>query len=270
MRHAPTVSPFMFLKVIACEIAFRELCYAAAASRNLIDLEFLTQGYHDIPGTGRVEIQKRIDAVPAGRYEAIVLGYGLCSNILTGLTTAHTPLVIPRAHDCITFFLGSKERYRKCFDAHPGTYYYTSGWLECATRRGSKGPVWGGACLPAGANTGAKAAYEEWVKKYGEDQANYLMEEMSRWTDAYSHGTLISFDFVEHLKLNEQVRQICAERGWQYGEIPGDLGLLHRLLAGEWLEADFLIVAPGQRVIATNDEHVIEAEPAPPCCPPPA
>ena len=45
----------MFYKVIACEIAFRELCYAAAKSRNLIDFEFLTQGYHDIPGTGRTE-----------------------------------------------------------------------------------------------------------------------------------------------------------------------------------------------------------------------
>ena len=40
----------MFYKVIACEIAFRELCYAAARSRNLIDIEFLTQGYHDISG----------------------------------------------------------------------------------------------------------------------------------------------------------------------------------------------------------------------------
>ena len=126
----------MLLKVIACEIAFRELSYAASRSRNLIDFEFLTQGYHDIPAQGRPEIQRRIDAVPAGRYRAIVLGYGLCSNILTGLTTAHTPLVIPRAHDCITFFLGSKERYRRAFDSEPGTYYYTSGWLECCARRG--------------------------------------------------------------------------------------------------------------------------------------
>ena len=39
---------------------------------------------------------------------------------------------------------------RNCFTAKPGTYYYTSGWLECAKRRGTKGPVWGGASLPAG------------------------------------------------------------------------------------------------------------------------
>jgi hypothetical protein len=250
----------MFYKVIACEIAFRELCHAAARSRNLIDLEFLTQGYHDIPGTGRQEIQKCIDAAPAGRYDAILLGYGLCSSILTGLTTAHTPLVIPRAHDCITFFLGSKERYQECFGAKPGTYYYTSGWLECAKRRGSTGPIWGGASLPAGANAGFKATYEEWVQKYGEDQAKYLMEEMNRWTDSYSHGTLITFEFVEHLKLREQVQQICAERGWQYDEIAGDMGLLYRLLEGGWDDADFLVVRPGQRVVGTNDERVIGVE----------
>ena len=54
------------------------------------------------------------------------------------------------------------------------------------------------------------------------------MEEMSRWTDSYSHGTLIDFDFVKHLKLREQVQQICAERGWDYDEIQGDLGLFNQ------------------------------------------
>ena len=53
----------MFLKVIACEIAVRELQYAAARSRNLIDLEFLTQGHHDTPASGRQEIQQRIGQV---------------------------------------------------------------------------------------------------------------------------------------------------------------------------------------------------------------
>ena len=251
----------MFYKVIACEIAFRELCYAAARTPNLIDVEFLTQGYHDTPAIGRAEIQKRIDAAPAGRYDAILLGYGLCSTILTGLTTAHTRLVIPRAHDCITFFLGSKERYQECFNPKPGTYYYTSGWLECAKRRGQKGPVWGGASLPAGANANFRAAYDEWVKKYGEDEAKYLMEEMNRWTDSYTHGSLIDFDFVKHLKLREQVQEICAERGWDYDELQGDMRLFNRLLDGEWPEADFLVVPPGAKVIATNDDKIIGVEP---------
>ncbi len=252
----------MFLKVIACEIAFREICHLAADSPHLLDLEFLTQGYHDIPATGRVEIQKRIDAVPAGKYDAIILGYGLCSSILTGLTTAHTRLVIPRAHDCITFFAGSKERYQELFSARPGTYYYTSGWLECAQRRGEKGPVWGGASLPAGANASLRAAYDGWVVKFGEDQAKYLLEEMGRWSNHYTHGTLIQFEFVKQLRLAEQVRQICQDRAWEYEEIPGDLGLLQRVLSADWRPEEVLMVEPGQKVVPTNDENIIGAAPA--------
>lgn len=249
----------MLLKVIACEIALREVYFTAALSPNLLDLEFLTQGYHDTPGKGREEIQRRIDAVPAGKYDAIALGYGLCSNILVGLATAHTRLVIPRAHDCITFFLGSKERYQQCFAERPGTYYYTSGWIECPKRRGEKSVFLGGASVPASLTLNAN--YETWVHKYGEDQAKYLLEEMSRWANAYSHGTLIDFDFVKHLKLREQVQQVCADKGWQYDEIPGDLGLFQRLVNGDWPDNDFLVVQPGQKVIATFDEQVIGVAP---------
>ncbi|MGH7972886.1 MAG: DUF1638 domain-containing protein [Limisphaerales bacterium] len=249
----------MFLKVIACEIAAREFYFAAAHSTNLVDLDFLTQGHHDTPARGRAEIQERIDAVPEGKYDAIVLGYGLCSNILLGLTTPHTRLVIPRAHDCITFFLGSKERYRTCFDENPGTYYFTSGWLECAKRRGQQGSIWGGAAVPASASLNLKAAYEAWVQKYGEEQAKFLVEEMSRWSAAYSHGTLIDFEFLNHLKLDEQMRQICADKSWEYSTIPGDLALLQNLVDGHWPDADVLIVPPGKKVTVTYDERVIGA-----------
>ena len=39
----------MYLKVIACEIALREICAVAARSRSVLDLEFLPQGLHDAP-----------------------------------------------------------------------------------------------------------------------------------------------------------------------------------------------------------------------------
>ena len=247
----------MFLKIVACEIAVRELQYVAARSKNLIDLEFLTQGHHDTPISGREEIQRRIEAVPPGKYEAVVLGYGLCSNILVGLHCSHTQLVIPRAHDCITLFLGSKERYQKLFSERPGTYYFSSGWLECATRRGTKGSVWGGAALPANAGLNLQATYQKWVQKYGEDQAKYLLEEMSRWTEAYSHGSLIDFDFLKHLELPQQVQKICAEKGWTYDPIPGDLSLFQRMVDGPWPETDFLVVKPGQKVVASFDDRII-------------
>src|SRR5262249_1758105 len=142
------------------------------------DLEFLTQGWHDHPAQGRDELQKRIDAVPTGRYDAILVGYGLCGNLINGLRATHTRLVIPRAHDCITFFLGSKERYQRLSEERPGSYYYTSGWLECLQRRGEKASPLNMQFLPtrAGLNTGTESVYDGWVKKYGEEQAQYLME----------------------------------------------------------------------------------------------
>jgi uncharacterized protein DUF1638 len=250
----------MFLKVIACEIAFREICYCAAISRSVIDLEFLTQGHHDVPCAGRLEIQKRIDAVPAGKYDAIVIGYGLCSQILTGLRTAHTPLVVPRAHDCITLFLGSKTRYKRLFTENPGTYYYTSGWLECRQRRGATLPHEGSIFMPAHSSAGSREAYEYWLEKYGEERARYLVEVMGDWSSRYNRAVLIDFDFARPLNLRERVQKICADQGWQYDELPGDLGLLQRLLDGEWNKEEFLIIRPGEHVNANYDESIIEAQ----------
>lgn len=251
----------MFLKVIACEIAFREISHCAARSPNIIETDFLPQGYHDTPKAGCAELQKRIDAVPPDRFDAILLGYGLCSNIVTGLSTLHTPLVIPRAHDCITFFLGSKERYREFFDAHPGTYYYTSGWLECVRRRGETSLQQGTTFLPANLQASAEATYRQWVEKYGQEQADYLRETMGNWAQTYGRGTLIEFDFTRPLQLREQVQGICTRQGWQYEEVPGDLGLLQRWLDGEWKEQEFLVVPPRNKVATAFTEEIIRAEP---------
>jgi hypothetical protein len=247
-----------FYRVIACEIAFRELSICAARSPSLLEFDFVTQGHHDTPALGRVDLQKRIDAVPEGKYDAILLGYGLCSNILAGLRTAHTPLVVPRAHDCITLFLGSKERYQREFSDHPGTYYYTSGWLECAQRRGLKEILWGGASQFGTSDPTANPSYQKWVEKYGEDQARFLVEEMGRWANAYSHGTLIQFDFARGLGLEKEVGNICASKEWQYGELEGDLSLLQRFVDGQWAEGDFLVVPAGGAIAASFDDKIVK------------
>ena len=40
----------------------------------------------------------------------------------------------------------------------------------------------------------------------------------------------------------------------EYEEIDGDTNLIFRLMNGEWDEEDFLIIPPGNRIIATNKE----------------
>ncbi|HRZ57156.1 MAG TPA: DUF1638 domain-containing protein [Candidatus Paceibacterota bacterium] len=254
------VSP-AFVKVIACEIAFREICHVAARTPNVVDLGVLTQGLHDTPAAGCAELQRRIDAVPDGKYDAILIGYGLCSSILNGLRAGPTPLVIPRAHDCITFFLGSKERYQQCFTERPGTYYYTSGWLECRKRRGNTVQAGFGGFMPAGTAAARQKDFDVWAKKYGEEQARYLMDVMAGWAAHYTHGVLIDFDFTRPLALESQVRQVCDERGWQFEALPGDLRLLERWLNGPWTDSEFLVVPPGRQVVPCADDRIITLAP---------
>jgi hypothetical protein len=251
----------MYIKVIACEVFFREICYCASISKNIIDLEFLPHGYHDTPEIGFSEIQRRVDATPAGKYDAIVLGYGLCSKITNGLVARNTQVVIPKVHDCIAIFMGSRKRYNSVFESNPGTYYYTSGWIECLTRRGGK-VEFGNLLMPASAKEGVKIAFQELEKKYGKENAAYLISEFERWTNIYTRGVLIKFDFARPLNLEEKVREICQSRGWDYGEMDGDLSYIQRLLDGDWNEEDFLILKPNEKAIPSYDDNVLGKEPA--------
>lgn len=258
-----------FLKVIACEIAFREITHLAATCPNLLDLEFITQGLHDVPQTGGSRIQACLDAVPEGKYDAVLLGYGLCGNLIRGITARRSKLVVPRAHDCITWFLGSKQRYAEVSQQRTGTYFYTSGWLECLRRRGETSQPGDATYLPtrAGIAGNIRAAFEGWVKKYGEERAQHLLSRIDRFTEHYTHAALIDFQFAQSLRLDEQVKRVAASRGWQYEQIPGDLSLLRRWLAGEWDTEDFLVVQPGESIAASYDESILKSEPPKPLCP---
>ncbi len=244
----------MFLKVIACEVAFREICYCAARSINQIEPEFLSQGYHDNPDVGIMRIQDRIDAIEPNRFDAVLIGYGLCNNMLKGLRAGNTQMIIPRAHDCITFFLGSKTRYSEYFNATPGTYYYTSGWLE-HRERGNERPA-----RRQGAALGGDTSLEAMIEKYGEENARFLMDTLWDWTKHYKQGVFIDFDFSSHLPYKNEAREICEKRGWKFEEVMGDLALLQTWLDGPWSQDDFLIVQPGQSIQPSWDETIIQIE----------
>ena len=246
----------MFLEVIACEVMFREVCACAARSVNQLDLTFLSQGYHDNPEIGLERIQAGIDAVEPGRFDGILLGYGLCNNMLLGLKARHTPVIVPRAHDCITLLLGSKDRYQEIFSDAPGTYYYSAGWLEHRQRGGERVE------RRQGAELGEQENYEKMVEKYGEDNARYIMETLGNWTKNYNRGLFIHSDFTDHLPLRTHVLQLCRERGWAYQEVEGNLRLIQNWLDGDWPEEDFLVVKPGESIVPSYDNRVIQIESA--------
>jgi hypothetical protein len=244
------------LKVVACEILFRELSSAAARSPHTVDFEWLPQGLHDLGGASmRPRLQQAIDATPAPPYEAVVMGYGLCNNGLVGLSARKLPLVLLRAHDCIAAFLGSRRRYAAYFNAHPGTYFRTSGWLERARSAHTQ------LGLPTQVG-GASLDYEMLVARYGEDNADYLLEELGDLTRHYRRLAFIHMGLDSDDGFAAQARREAQERGWEYERLEGDLGLLERLLGGRWDEEDFLVVPPGGRVAAAHDERIVRLEQA--------
>ena len=242
----------MRLKVLGCEVLARELYHCAATARHVVDMEFLPKGLHETPELLQEELHRRIEAVSKDVYEVVLLAYGLCSNSLAGLQAQEVPLVLPRAHDCITLYLGSHARYMAEFEANPGTYYFTTSYME----RG--GTLDGGAALGSGG--ALKGTYEEFVAKYGEENAKYLLEVQSSWTKNYSRAAFIDTGVVDGKAHRAVARQRARERGWRYEELKGELGLLRALLDGDWGEDSHLIVQPGEEIAPTYDDGVVSCK----------
>ena len=246
----------MRLKLIACEIFYRELCAAIARSANLVDVEFLPKGLHDVGQEGMSRrLKEVVGRVDQSQYDAVVFGYALCSNGLVGLAAREIPLVVPRAHDCITLFLGGKERYLDYFQSHPGVYFKTSGWIE----RGD------GLAQLQGESTehlsGMNSTFEELAAKYGEDNARFLHEQLGDMTRNYTGLTFIEMGIEPDDRFEQQTRRDAAERGLKFEKLAGDMTLIQDLLDGRWDEDRFLVVPPGCRVAASFDERIIKTQP---------
>lgn len=112
-----------YFKILACKIFQRELAQVLLTCPNALDITFMRQDLHTN--------ENRF-----GDIEAILLGYGLCSNALAGIKSSRLPLVIPRAHDCITHFMGSKEAYADYFEKVKGTFFYNQSWLDLGLELG--------------------------------------------------------------------------------------------------------------------------------------
>ena len=243
----------MNLKLICCEIFFREMCEVIARSPNRIDLSFLPKGLHDLPpGQMAVKMQSIVDEVEDG-YDAILLGYGLCNNGLAGVRARRCPLILPRAHDCITLFLGGRDRYRKLFDEHPGTYFLTSGWIERGKAAGEFED------LSVQNQLGMNLSMQELVEKYGEDNAEYLFETLCNGTKNYDRITWIPMG-VEPPEMELTARQRAEEKNWDFVTVPGDMSLIRKLIDGDWNDEEFLTVPPGGVIKAVYDDSVVRCE----------
>lgn len=243
----------MKLKLISCEIFFREMEFLLRQSPHEIDVEFLQKGLHDIPTEEmRKRIQAPIDAASEKDYDAILLGYGLCNNGLNGIRARSTPLVLPRAHDCITLFFGSRKRYHDYFYANPGTYFKTTGWIE----RDEVADELKQLSIPN--QTGMDQTYDQLVEQYGEDNADFLWEELCHTEKNYSKIAFIEMGVEPDQRFEETARKEAASKHWKFEKVSGNLTLLEQLLAGSWNPEDFLIVPPNAQIMADHSERIVK------------
>ncbi|MFN8497492.1 MAG: DUF1638 domain-containing protein [Anaerolineae bacterium] len=245
----------MWLRCIACEVLARPIYLCAASSPHIVDVHLVQRGLHNRPAHLRTELQAMVDATDATKYDAIVLGYGLCGQATEGLAARDIPLVIPRAHDCITLFLGSRERYQQQFSQYPGTFWYAQDYIERDDGSGAA------LAMGSGMADDLEAVYDDYVKKYGKDNADYLMEVMGAWQSHYQRAAYLDMGVGEARAVEAKAEGAAARRGWVFERVAGDMVLLRRLLAGDWAgpgRDDFLVVPPGHKVEIAYDERVIQ------------
>jgi len=226
----------------------REAYYCAARSKNVIDVVLMEQGLHDEPDRLRTKVRKALENtcdIQKRPYDASLLGYGLCSNGIVGLS-AEIPIVVPRGHDCITLLLGSKDKYQEYFDSHRGVYWYSPGWIESGKQPGKER---------------YEKLLEEYKEKYGDDNAQYLMEVEQSWIKEYSWATFIDWGLTDSSEYKNYTKRCAEYLHWNYDELKGSPALMQKLIDGHWHDSEFLVVKPGQKIgeDLTND-GIMKAE----------
>ena len=244
------------LKVIACDVMRREICHLASQSPCYVDVSFLSQGLHETPDKLRTMLGENIEEAnqefpythygEKTHYDYIILAYGLCDNGIVNLSSPKIPLVIPRAHDCISLLLGSRKRYTELFQESPGTYWYSRGWIECSLQPGEERYL---------------KIRQNYVNQYGEDNADYLMEMEQGWFKSYERAFFIDWESLGNSEYYRSYTKECAAYlNWKYEECQGSPRLLEKLLAGNFDTEEVLVVPPGATIAASFDDRIIKVE----------
>jgi len=250
------------LRVVGCEVLARPIYLCAARSPHVVDVTLQRRGLHDTPATLRQLLQAAIDEAADADppYDAVVLGYGLCGGAIAGLRATGIPLVVARAHDCITLFLGNRARYDAECTSHPGTYWYATDYLE-RTGRSLNGATTGLLGLGSSSPDELQSVYADYIARFGKDNADYLMECMGAWREHYDRAIFINMGIVSTPDAERRARAEAEQRHWLFELMTGDLLLIRNLLDGNWTD-DFIVLQPGQRLAMTYDAQVVRADDA--------
>lgn len=246
----------MRLKLITSKILCREVSKIIADCDNYIDVSYIRENYRNDQKKLHDVIQREIDLIETesdcyssdescGKFDAILLGFGLCSNSTTNITSKKYTVVMPRAHDCMTLLLGSSSRYREIFDECNGNvYWYTTGKME-------------NALLPCKATE--LLSYKNNLEKYGAANASYLAGKDKMALLSYKRAAFIDTG-IKSDECERLARDGAEYYGWEFKKYASDFSLLTDFLKGNWDKERFLKIPPTYHATQSFDETVIKAE----------
>jgi len=238
----------MNLKLICCKPMESDILKIAQKSNQKIDIEVIDMKYHEKPEELNLFLQKSIDNTKEN-YNALLLCMGLCSKGTAGLLSKHIPVVIIKAHDCITFSLGSKEKYKEIFNKNAGTYYFTKGWLENIHAENSSMSI-------LDEDNRAKRL-KILTEEYGDDNADFLLEMETSWISHYNRALFIKDDLENNEKEIKILEQIVADSNWKLDFEEKKYDILEKFLNGEWDSSEFIVLNAGEEVFETGDENIL-------------
>ena len=199
---------------------------------------YMDYGLHQVPSRMSGTLQETIDSFE--QPSLIVLGYGLCGNGLRGLRAGKHTLLVPRVDDCIALLLGSHKTYIREFEAVPGTYYLSKGWLESGSH-----PL---------------KEYNEYVPKYGPEQAMWIMDQQYQHYERLIMVAHDQADMEEYRPQAQEIAHFCERWGMRYEERLGSDRYVRRLIElvmcaaegtgilQDQVNGDFLIIPPGGEI----------------------
>lgn len=211
--------------LIGCAAVINEV--ESFADTGSLTTKVIDAGLHLHPEQLKLCLQQAIDEHD-GRFDTIVLGFGLCSNAVLGLKSRMSYLVIPRVDDCIAMLMGSQARYKQEMAQAPGTYFLSRGWID--------------------AGISIMDEFRQMAERYGVERARRIQQKM------FGHYTRLAYIASEDGDQEPYRRVSCqaAEAlGLVYQEIKGSQRLLQAMIDGRW-NHDFIVIKPGKAVTLTD------------------
>jgi hypothetical protein len=218
MMSSESTEPPRCARIISCAVVAEELKKLGAAPEGMKVLEF---GLHVKPDDLREALRAEISGAPEGD---ILLGYGLCSGAVVGLSNPGGRLIVPRVDDCIALFLGSRREHFRRLREEPGTYFLTKGWIEAAGQPFDQ--------------------YQELVEQYGEVRAERIVKAALR---NYKRLVFIDTGLYQIDEYKSIAREGADRLGLQFEVIPGSGRLLKMLLADDW-GSEFVVAGAGEEL----------------------